>query len=104
MAIDSSSGEFITLAQAQDYVFEYRKQFPTAIKGYFAGTEKVKMILEQVDCIGLRIYNGYSNGDSKTNLVIVGVDKYGKDMTNGLILEKLTPCPGECDTSSALYS
>jgi hypothetical protein len=104
MAISPSSGEFITLAEAQSYVFEYRKQFPTAIKGYFAGEEKLNMILEQEGCIGLRIYNGYGLEESKTNLVIVGVDGNERDMTSGLILEKTLGCPGVCDTTSALYS
>ena len=104
MAINPSSGEFITLDEAKTFVFDFRKEFPTATKGYFAGKDKLDMILAQEDCIGLRIYNGYSDAESKTNLVIVGVDKAELDMTDGLILEKLDPCPSQCDTTSALYS
>jgi hypothetical protein len=104
MAINPSSGEFITLDEAKSYVFEYRKLFPSSIKGYFAGIEKLDMILAQDGCIGLRIYNGYSIDESKTNLVILGVDSASQDMTKGLILEKLDPCPSQCDVNSALYS
>jgi hypothetical protein len=104
MAINPSSGEFITLDEAKSYVFEFRKMYPTSLKGYFAGEEKINLILAQDKCIGLRIYNGYSIEDSKTNLVIVGVDENEKDMTDGLILEKTEPCPSSCDITSALYS
>ena len=104
MAINPSSGEFITLAEAQSYVLEYRKIYPTAIKGYFAGVEKLNLILEQTDCIGLRIYNGYSLAENTTNLVIVGVNSRELDMTEGLILERLDPCPSQCDVTSSLYS
>lgn len=102
MPINPSSGEFITLAEAQTFVFDYKKQFPAAIKGYFAGADKLNMILAQEDCIGLRIYNGYNDKDSVTNLVILGVDKDEKDMTSGLILERVVACPPECDITSAL--
>jgi hypothetical protein len=104
MAIDPQSGTFISLQEAQDYVFEYRKIFPDTIKGYFAGGEKVGTILKQDKCIGIRIYNGYSPIDNRTNLVIVGVDEDERDMTDGLILEKLNPCPAECDVNSPLFS
>ena len=104
MSLSPTTGDFITLEEAQSYVLEFRKEFPTAIKGYFAGGENLQRILAQPDCIGLRIYNGLNVQDMSTNLVIVGVDSNELDMTSGLILEKTDSCPGTCDTTSALYS
>jgi hypothetical protein len=104
MPINPESGEFITLQEAKDYVLAYRKAYPNAIKGYFAGLDKVESILGQDKCIGIRIYNGYSVVEKRTNLVIVGVNDGLTDMTSGLILEKTIPCPNECDTTSELYS
>lgn len=95
--------DFITLAEAVSYTSEYRKLYPNAIKAYLADNEKVQRIMNQEGCIGIRIYNGYSAQEGRTNMVIVGVDADRKDMTNGLILEKLHPCPNECDVSSPLY-
>ena len=103
MAITPTSGEFITLEEAKTFVFDFRKKYPDALKGYFAGCEKIGAILAQEGCIGLRMYNGYDCVEDKTNLVIVGVNTAERDMTDGLILEKAVPCPGECDTSSALF-
>lgn len=102
MAVDSSSGSVITITEAQKYVSAFRVKFPSEIKGVFAGKDQINKILQQTDCIGIRMYYGIDD-DSKMNLVLVGVDKYQKDMTDGVILDRLSPCPHECDTTSALY-
>lgn len=103
MAVNPETGEIITLAQAQKYVQAFRAQYPDQLKGFFVGASNVQKILGQTDCIGIRIYNGYDETTKKTNLVLVGVDKNQKDMTGGVILERLASCPQECDITSSLY-
>lgn len=102
MSLDPNSAEFITLKQAEDYVNAYRRLYPNAIKGYFAGANKLNDILAQGGCIGLRIYNGYSEEEKRTNLVAIGVDADGKDMTSGYIMERMLPCPTNCDPTGGL--
>jgi hypothetical protein len=99
MEFNKDTGEQITLAQAQVMVNEYRKRYPDATKGYFAGANHFETILNQEDCVGLRIYNGYDKDTDSTNLVIVGVNSNNEDITSGYILDKTAPCPPYCGIS-----
>lgn len=100
MKANRNTGEVITLAEAVDFTHSFQTANPNAIKAFFVGAEKLNMILKQENCIGIRIYNGLEN--NKNNLVLVGVDTNGEDITNGIIVEHLDPCPPRCSTTSAL--
>jgi hypothetical protein len=102
MELDENTGGEITLAEAQKYVSAFRTKYPNEVKAFFIGKTCVKKILDQKDCIGVRIYNGYDSDADRLNLVMVGVDDQGKDMTNGVIMDKMKPCPVGCDSGSAL--
>lgn len=102
MSLDPNSAEFITLKEAKDYVNTYRRLYPNAIKGYFAGANKLNDILGQDGCVGIRFYNGYSEDEKRTNLVAVGVDDQGHDMVEGYIMERMMPCPTHCDPNGGL--
>lgn len=103
MILDDNTGSEITLEEAKDYTHAFQEENPGAIKSFYVGAKKLKRILEQVDCVGLRIYNGYdTDQNNKPNLVLVGVDENGEDLTNGVILEKLAICPPICPKSSPL--
>lgn len=104
MKIDNNTGEIITLDEAVEYTHAFQKNNPDALKAFFVGRNKINRILEQNDCIGVRIYNGLDAESGKNNLVLVGVDAEGEDITEGIILEKLTPCPKYCAKSSPLIS
>ena len=104
MAIDKNSGTIINIEEAKKYTKSLRENFPDETKAYFVGLDKVKLILEQENCLGFRIYNGYNKEIKKRNLVIIGVDKAKKDMTNGIIIEKLITCPPICDENSILLT
>ena len=43
MEINKNTGEQITLTQAQEMVNEFRKRFPDATKGYFAGGQIISI-------------------------------------------------------------
>jgi len=104
MSINPNSGEKISLDVALELVSAFRSNHPKDIKASFVGIEKINLILSQPNCIGVRIYNGYDNGTGQLSPVLVGVDATGKDMTNGVILDRLMPCPSYCDTGSELFS
>jgi hypothetical protein len=69
---------------------------------FFVGINKLTLILEQPDCIGVRIYNGYSGNDNAKNLVLVGVGADSEDLNQGIILERLIACPRFCPKNSPL--
>lgn len=102
MEIDQNSSEVVSLTEAQSYTHAFQNQNSDAIKAYFAGTNKIKLILEQEGCIGIRFYNGYDVESGKTNLVLVGVNEAGEDMELDTILERLIPCPPICAHKSSL--
>lgn len=102
MPISPNSGSKITLQDGQTLVSAFRTKFPKEIKAAFVGVETLNLILNQTDCIGVRIYNGYNADLGGLAPVLVGVDSTGKDMTNGIIIDRLKPCPDECDETSDL--
>jgi hypothetical protein len=92
----------ITLADAVKYVQNFRKTTPTPeIKGGTFDRAAIDKILAQSGCASLRIYYG-KDENGKPNLVLVGIDKDGKDMTKSAIMERQAPCPPYCDSESEL--
>jgi len=99
---DPTIGEFITLSEAEDMTSAWASlqssmSIPISVSNPTAhalGKNKIQDILDQSGCEGIRIYNGYS--DSKRNLILVGVDENGEDMTSGYILDHSRPCPPNC--------
>src|SRR5690554_807316 len=102
MATDKNMGEIITLEEAIDFTHSFQTRNPNELKSFFVEINKLNLILEQKDCVGLRIYNGYNTETQKNNLVLAGADEKGEDITNGIILENLNPCPPDCPKSSPL--
>src|SRR5690606_26455997 len=102
MTIDNNTGEVISLDEAIKYTHTFQINNPDAIKSFFAGINKINCILGQDDCMGIRFYNGEDSVTGKSNLVLVGVDKNGEDITQGVILERLTDCPTLCPKISDL--
>lgn len=102
MAVDKNTGDVISLEEAVNYTHSFQERQSKAIKSFFVGTNKLNLIIEQEGCIGVRIYNGYDPVTNKENRVLVGVDASGEDISNGIIVEELFPCPTDCPKSSPL--
>ncbi len=82
----------ITLQDAADLTSNYRTSHPGAIKGFYYSKQAITAILNQTDCVGIRIYYGEDDlGVSK--LVIAGVKADEDDMETGLLAEFGNPCP-----------
>ncbi|NHZ85277.1 MAG: hypothetical protein GWP19_05285 [Planctomycetia bacterium] len=97
-----NEGEKITLQEAEKFTENYRKsEKAEAIKAEFIGKELVNEILSQEKCVGLRLYFG-KNEKGNLNIVVVGANKDGNDLYNGVIADKLPPCPPYCGTDSPL--
>lgn len=65
------------------------------------GKNAIREVLDQSDCVGLKIYFGRRD-DGTPTLVLVGVSSSGADMINGKILDMTWPCPPFCDLMSPL--
>ncbi len=104
MEINENTGGEITLADAQKYVGAFRTKYPNEVKAFFIGKTSVNKILDQANCIGIRIYNGYDANANCLNLVMVGIDDQGKDMTDGVIMDQMKTCPSHCDNTSSLMN
>jgi hypothetical protein len=103
MAIDQNTGGVITLTEAKAYIQTYKERYPEEVRAFFIGSANVNQILDQENCIGVRIYNGYDKAESRLNLIMVGVDKFEKDMPN-IIMDRMLSCPTHCDPTSPLMA
>ncbi len=86
MAYDKKEGPLppksdhkITLAKAVDYVKRYQRYSPASEKGGFFWADRVRALLAQSGVVGLRYYHGLDEKGGY-HLVLVGVDKDGKDI------------------------
>lgn len=102
MAFNGEEGKEISLETASAWTENYRNANPGAVKAQFFGKDIIKAILDQEDCMGIRIYYGKDNDGGKT-LILVGADSDENDMLD-LIADFGTVCPNICGTSNDLNS
>jgi hypothetical protein len=94
----------ISLAEAAELTANYRNAQPNdCIKAEFFGKNAILALLNQDNCMGMRIYYGQDNNGVK-KLVLVGTDGNGNDLDTGLILDKGFPCPTYCSSLNSLNS
>jgi len=92
----------ISLKEAKKHIQRHKKNpiHPNHHGGSF-DRAAIDKILSDPECAGLRYYHGRDE-NGKPNLVLVGVDKSGKDLTKAGIMERPTFCPPYCDVTSEL--
>lgn len=105
MSFTGNEGDYISLADGSAYTAAYRAANPGSTQGHFFGATKLKALLAQTGCVGLRFYHGIDASGLK-QLVVVGVDKNENDLASGtcLILDKSILCPPQCGTANGLNS
>lgn len=91
MSVDKVGGS-ISLTTGAQYTAAYRTAHPTWTKGHLFGKNILNNILGQSGCMGIRMYYGL-DGNGTQQLVLVGVDASGNDMTTGIIGDKSDACP-----------
>lgn len=102
MAFNGNEGEAITLAEAVEWTTEYRNSVPAgSTLGHFYGKNKLMEILQQTDCVGIRIYFG-TEPDGTESLVLVGATANEEDIYDGIIIDRSTRCPPNCGSKSPL--
>lgn len=101
MAFDGNEGKVVSLEDAASWTANYRAANPGAVQAHTAGKNKLNSILSQEGCVGIRTYHAIDEDGAKC-IVMVGVDSSERDLTGGVILERMPPCPPYCGDGSAL--
>jgi hypothetical protein len=98
----------ITLEDATVLTTNYRNTLMSlfgGVKGGFFGRDAIQTVLDQEDVVGLRFYFGLSESTPPLpQMVIVGVNALGNDITAGVVLDKAKLCPPYCSISNVLNS
>lgn len=102
MEINKNSGTVISLEKAIELTHSYQESNLEKPNSYFVGLDKINELLQQNGCIGVRIYPGLDPLTNKSNMVLVGVDQEGEDLTNGIMLDELVTCPPYCAKNTQL--
>lgn len=103
MAFNGTEGQAITLTAGAAMTADYRDNAGTgAIQGVFIGRDHIQDILDQTDCMGIRIYFGI-NADGENTVVLVGANASENDQLD-LIVNSGMPCPPTCGRSNDLNS
>jgi hypothetical protein len=100
MAFTDNENHDISLAEASKMTKNFRTKFPTEVKAHFISKLAIQNILNQANCVGLRIYYGIDDLGAK-HLVFVGANASENDLYNGLLAERTKPCPTFCDKSGS---
>ena len=96
MSFDGNEGKVVSLEEAAIWTANFRNSIqPGETIAHFIGKNKLLELLEQENCVGVRIYYGLDeNGEQ--NLVFVGADENENDLVNGVIVEYAPKCPPKC--------
>lgn len=97
MSLTPNSGSIISVTDARNLISTFNNKFPGETISSFIGLNNVNRVLNQPNCIGIRIYNGYDDVNKKLCLVIIGVDNQERDIVaSGIIYDDLLTCPTIC--------
>lgn len=88
MSFNGNEGEFISLDEASQMTARYRNTIqPGEVIGQFIGKDLIEKIINQDECVGIRIYFGV-NENGKNSLVLVGADSNEDDLFQGKIADR----------------
>lgn len=87
-------GRFVPLSLSKKWVANFRESNPDHTHAFYFGCELFENLLKEPGCVGIRIYYAQDD-DGSPKMVLVGVDKFGKD-----ILKKSIKNPYELRLSS----
>jgi hypothetical protein len=102
MSFDGYEGKIVSLQEASIWTANYRNSTqPGETIAHFIGKNKLLELLEQENCVGVRIYYGIDENGEK-NLIFVGADENENDLQDGVILEYAKKCPPFCSNKNPL--
>ena len=92
MSFTGNENHSISLLAASELTANYRTNHPSAVKGFYFSQSAIQAILDQSDCVGIRIYFGEDELENP-QLVICGVKANEDDLDEGLLAEFGIACP-----------
>ncbi len=93
----------ISLSDAKIFTRNYRQTIEsTESKGGYFSVNAMRDLLAQPDCVGIRYYYGIDIYSDKKVLIMVGVDKSGKDLYNSEQMKVSLPSSVLSDDDSPL--
>lgn len=96
MSFTGNENHDITLVEATAWTANYRKQAPTnSTNAHFFGKDAIQAILDQTNCVGIRIYYAL-DPEGRQQLIVVGADAHENDLYEGRLAERSFPCPPTC--------
>lgn len=102
MALPPKRDHAITLDAAAALTKRFRESAgANAQRAGMFPREVFTLLLAQPGCAGIRIYNGQAERGGR-EMVLVGVDAEGNDMTAGLLFDWSIPCPPYCGGGTGL--
>lgn len=104
MSFTGEEDHDISLEDAAALTASYRTEYPTEVKGHFFGKDAIQAILDQTNCVGIRIYYGIDSGTGEKHLIIVGATAGEDDLYEGLLAERSVSCPPYCGGNNPLNS
>ncbi len=75
-ALTPDDGQRISKADAKNWITDYMNKNPNQVLAQFYGSNKLTEMLNQIECIGIRIYVT-TNTAGKNQLVLVGAKMDG---------------------------
>ncbi len=99
---DGSEGEAIAIDEAAALTANFRRNNGNraeTVKAHLFGRDILRQILDQENCVGIRMYHGLDDTGGK-QLVLIGVDADGQDMEASIVADKSRVCPPDCSTST----
>ena len=92
----------ISLQEASEMTRAYREMNPNQTLAHFFGKKAIMDILNQSNCVGIRIYYANDPATGQKHLIIVGAEPNLSDIAEGLIAERSRPCPTYCGKPNKL--
>ena len=104
MSFTGNENHDIPLAEAAAWTKNYRDASGTgATIAHFFSKAAIKAILDQENCVGIRMYYAL-DPDGKKHLILVGADANENDLYQGKLAERSKGCPSYCSSANPLNS
>jgi hypothetical protein len=101
MSFTGNEDHSIDLTTASGWTANYRSANSSgAIRAHFFGQKAIQQILDQENCVGIRIYYALDDNGAK-QLIVVGTDASENDLYDGYLAEKSIVCPPYCGSDSS---
>ena len=100
MALPEPKGHKIPLSDA---AAQTKRSRESGHKGGMFLRKELDELLAQPGCSAVRYYYGL-DANGLDSLILVGVDKDGNDMVNGVLIDGHYPCPPFCGDGNTLNS